>query len=150
MTTGTEEDVEVPAMESAREMPKFAHCLINKDAPILKVIIGETEFRMRSITAGENADIMSASRLPFRMEDGTIKADFYEARVVYLTVAAALGANKKIGREGWSLSGEVTPEACSNLADDIVTPLYVEHQKFFRADRFGAVKSGSGDSVVAH
>lgn len=126
-------------------VPRFMHCLIDKNAPTLTIEIGDAWFKTRAITAGENAGILASCRLPvvYKEEDG-VKIPMIEydnERVMVLTVAAALGSKKKISGEGWSLAAPITDETVADLERNVLVAIYLAHNEFFRADKFGVKKS---------
>jgi hypothetical protein len=67
-----------------------------------------------------------------------------------LTVAAALGAYKTFGGEGWSQSAPVTVEAVGNLRDDVLQALFLKHRQFFRSEPVVVVELADGDTVGSH
>jgi len=130
--------------------------MVDASAPLCIVEFNDVTFRLRSITAGEAADIEAETRLrepyddEFELADGTkrkFRVRLDGRKKALKTVAAALGARKVIGREGWTWPHPVSEESVSSLADGIVEDLFVKHATFFRPDRFGASESGSGDTL---
>jgi len=150
MNTDVQTQDAPPVPEVSPKVPKFHSCLVDAQAPLCIVKFNDAEFRLRSITAGESADIDAETRLKepyddeFELEDGTkrkFRARHDGRKKMLKTVAAALGAREVIGREGWSYDDPVTEDAVLHLADGIVELLYERHSSSFRPDRFGAAES---------
>ena len=150
MSTDVQTQDAPPVPEVSPKVPKFHSCLVDAQAPLCIVKFNDAEFRLRSITAGESADIDAETRLKepyddeFELEDGTkrkFRARHDGRKKMLKTVAAALGAREVIGREGWDYDKPVTEDGILHLADGIVEFLYERHSSFFRPDRFGVAES---------
>lgn len=129
----------------------FDNCWVDKDMPLVTLKIGGTEFRMRAITAGEHQEIRARAQLSSQgaksIEDAAVRQhDGYT--VIIGDVAAALGAYKKIGNEGWSDPRPVTEENVRELHDQVLFILSNEANKFFRGEFGRPAELGASAAVV--
>lgn len=151
-----------PVPEPAPGVPRFDSCLIDENASIVEVTIGNDKFRMRSITAGEASIIWQRSRLKDAPETAPSASETQKFLSMVdfgayssLTVCAALGGlrDKPLGNEGWTLvqaDGSPLPVNEYNvgrLIEAAILVLYKEHQGFFRPERFGIAKSGADSGM---
>jgi len=135
-----------------RPTPEFFSCLIDANAPLLTVNIGNDRFKLRSITALEYqsafARSLKANPKPTGPGGAFTISDRYDTNgLAFYTVAAALGATKKIGNEGWTFNLPISEATVGQLEFGVLVHLYQEHQKFFRAERFGIPESQPGAGV---
>lgn len=142
-------------------VPQIDHCFVDEPAEMFEVTIGGIEYRLRSISAEEDARINNECRSKMQIDnipDNKAEAvdfirsemlasastiDVYKMRV--LTVAAALGVWNTHGNEGWSADRELTIENVGMLKADVLDFLHEGHQEFFRSDGGGDSQSQSGD-----
>jgi len=160
--------------------PTFTSCFVDEDKTLYTETIGKLEFRLRGITAGEHARIqdesvsrhvnavsedhlLSAYASAVNKEVEELTPDERKAATMYrlsertdihllmiLTVAAALGAYKTFGGEGWSSTRPVTIDTVKLLRKEFIDRLFTAHQKFFRGQPGPAPESGESDPLVVH
>jgi len=153
----TESAPEVKTDKAPPAVATFETCLVDENAPLLTIEIktqkGVETFNLRSVTALEYQAIFARAKIPNPRPSGPngtfLTGDRLDTNgLAIFTVAYALGANGKIGGEGWSLEAKLTEENVARLDFAVVVHLYRRYQEFFRADRFGIEEPGSGDSLV--
>ena len=114
---------------------KFENCWADDDREITTLTIGGVEFRLRSITVGEQGRIYTEAGSVSDPANPPSVGRGYQ--VMLLTVGAALGIWTRFGREGWTdPSGrhkDITVDAIAALKEGIVSRLFNEHERCFRA-----------------
>lgn len=142
--------------DPALDKPRFEHCMIDKDCSIHEHTLGDTTFRLRAVTAGEDAqlsiDCRRADPKPTGPKGEFLSRDLYDTeRMWLLTVAASLGAYEQISDEGaypYKMSNfkgtPITMSEVEHLAPGVVLILHQQYQAAFPIDRFGALELGTG------